>query len=741
MDEYERHHTTGPLNGSPPPPPSHSCFVIWTSMQLPRCSDREVLTPTSSRARPRAMTAPAAASEQHRRRDRPGPENVYGGQSGQIDRLPCPLDGSLEAGRYSDTSDWNAGGESERVVVCLEKAIADFDTTLWDHRNKRKEELSLGSTTAPSASSMQGTMDNHVDGDFLLSDARESGMDTTENVGGNPSRWFDDNDAAWAAIAPAEGETAIFTPLRWMESEQRDTNSSNNISLGGGAERAAPTNPFARPLQPQPRGRNDAENTTSIERLPVCMNGDAARDPATAAVEKCAVEEQGDTAYEFSSRIGDSNEHVTSLQPQQSPGLRTMTPILRALPSGATTETRVTSDQSPTEVSPELKARIISSLPPTAGARSPSKVLAPEVSHDSFGNVMPTVTNQYVDVTPGMIPLTFAGADNAPVGITKVVGHMLTTDTAASRRFTTIVPMKSERVQDTTTVGETTSHDKGVVAVGVFPASAAAMESPDPHSTTSQRSAANWMTGIAPGAPVPPPPLSIAQAEAELAERVDQLKSRKATLEQSSKMALEHARFQRFGNEPAKRAALFSGEDRALLEQEEHRLAEVRRQAVFGRLQRGAEFEETDEALIRSGAAEPLGTVRPSSVDQLERTAPTPPREQLGGISPAMRETIATITTATKSTAPSFSPAGVSASTTTASATVPVRGMRPQHYVEAEDLSEGLRRAAAHQSAEHILDDLESLAARAKTAGKRANIEDFEQVFVFVRVCVMLSLR
>lgn len=203
----------------------------------------------------------------------------------------------------------------------------------------------------------------------------------------------------------------------------------------------------------------------------------------------------------------------------------------------------------------------------------------------------------------------------------------------------------------------------------VAPAITAAMESPDRIATVEQRTAGDWMAGTINGRPQDP--LTVAEAEAELAERVERLQSKQLAAEREERDALEKERTRRFGQEQASRSASFAEEDRQALAAEERRLADIRREADLGRLQRGAEFGETDNALNNEGVT----TVSESS-------------------------TGATI--------------------------APVRGMRPQHYNEAEDLPDGVRQAAAPHPAENVLDEMEDLEARAKAAGRGMKVEEFE---------------
>lgn len=233
--------------------------------------------------------------------------------------------------------------------------------------------------------------------------------------------------------------------------------------------------------------------------------------------------------------------------------------------------------------------------------------------------------------------------------------------------------------------------DNGVATIPIIaPAAAAAMESPDPVSTKEQRDAGNWMTaaGMRTGksltnnvssAPLHPSPLTVAKAEAQLLEKVTEMQSNRLTSEQENRRGLEAERARRLGEEQAKRATEFADEDQHMLAEESRRLAEVRKQVDLGRLQQGAQFEEIDEALIRAGVA-----------GSIMSAAATPPGVSVGS-------------------------------------SAPVRGMRPQHYEEVEELPAGVKLAARHTPAESVLDELEDLAARARASGGGPRIEDFER--------------
>eukprot|EP00903_Cladosiphon_okamuranus_P015481 g14292.t1 len=199
-----------------------------------------------------------------------------------------------------------------------------------------------------------------------------------------------------------------------------------------------------------------------------------------------------------------------------------------------------------------------------------------------------------------------------------------------------------------------------------------AMECPDPVATVEQRTAGDWMKGVDSSSSQQrlPEPLAIAEAEAKLAEKVDRLQSKRLAAEREENETLHERRATKFEQERTVRAEGFAEEDRKTLAAEERRLAELRREADLGRLQRGAEFQEADEAL---------------------------------GLKVA------------------------SSSATTGATPMPVRGMRPQHFTEQEDLPAGIKKSLDRR-ADKVLDEMERLEARARAAGGGMNLEAFAKV-------------
>lgn len=240
----------------------------------------------------------------------------------------------------------------------------------------------------------------------------------------------------------------------------------------------------------------------------------------------------------------------------------------------------------------------------------------------------------------------------------------------------------------------TAEHATGTVSTAAVtaPQIAQAMECPDPIATAEQRTAGDWMEGstsatAAASGSKPrrlPAPLEVAEAEAELVDKVEGMQHNRLAAERDQREALDAGRAAEFGRERTARADSFAEEDRKLLAAEERRLAEIRREADLGRLQRGAEFEETEEALSGLVDRPPAPAVRKDGV-------------------------------------------AAGAAGTTGATPMPVRGMRPQHYTEQETLPDGIKNSLARPP-DKVLDDMEMMEARAKAAGGGINLEAFERV-------------
>lgn len=200
-----------------------------------------------------------------------------------------------------------------------------------------------------------------------------------------------------------------------------------------------------------------------------------------------------------------------------------------------------------------------------------------------------------------------------------------------------------------------------------------ALDASDPISNDEQRSTGDWLKSVS-SEQIPEPLTAareIALAEAGLAERVRHLQSQRAAADKIARVALNDGRAQRLGREHADRLLSYVDADQQVLAAEDRRLADLRRKANLSRLQRGADFEETDVLIGKETArVEPTITI----------------------------------------------------------AAVPVRGMRPQHYIKAENLPSGLDQIVGSHPADKVLDEMEELAAQARTAASGLTVEEFERV-------------
>lgn len=618
-------------------------------MQLPRRSDKHAVSPTTrgsdkeamvSRARPRSITNLGCVEEQARRwRGRRGEESTvqWGGNS----VVPCPL----------ELLDWKARGDREDVVVPLGVAVADFDSALRDHRNKRRGRTSGTETTSsPPAQAPQV-----IDDDFLNAETNTLGATAeTVNEGINPSAWFDGNDATKAEFTLVDGGMPTLPTLRWTRSADGDENAGNDKETS----KAKPgTELTSSDLPQQPYGSQSVGKTTAAAECTVVGVVEDMPETTLAAnttLDCDAVNEQSNL---------DDDKHSTDTH--LSKRLEDLQSSLRIHNMPEESNTNVTEA-------------------PIAGTPSPQAV-------------------------PAADPIIASAAMDAVI-----------TEATAYR--------------------EATTSNKAVETL-IFPVATDAMKSPDLLSTIEQRTTGTWIAGSMPPPPAndtpvpqPPSPLTVAKAEVDLEEKIRELESKKETFEREEKEALDQKRSERLGGEQARRANEFAEEDRQLLADEERRLAEIRRQADLGRLQRGAEFEETDAVLVCLGAAEPPGPAKLQAGQALVGKQPVRQLLELdrpkldGNPSDLSVNTIASQAALALEAVAITGSEELESESIPSSAPYPVRGMRPQHYTEAEDLPEGVKRVVAHQPAENVLDDLESLAARAKVVGQGTNIEEFEQV-------------
>ena len=569
--------------------------------------------------------------------------------------------------------DGRIGGD---VVVTLEEAVADFDVALRDHRNRRR---GLGSTSA-GAVDLPDSANNEAGGG-TGSPLHDAGA----------SNWLDGEATSWATV-----DLGVDTdPRGWCPVSDQENGAPNEAGCsiardGTGRSLATPATPSARVPRTSPS--LDDASVNDVARQPdnikqVAHNEEVGHStgleppPSPWRTERLA--EGDDDAFVASGTpavVCDPESSRSSSPPASAkvdipsagPGVKVAGNVASyenlpptgpssPLPSSPTTAERgvnagvdsIAIEQKIAEAGHGTKkdSRIESIQATASAGRVGAATGGNEAQPNSLGSPAASPAGS-VSFETGAIPKAAVGNTSASVPTSK-------TPEAA-------VPAAAVNSEAGAVAAATTSP---VVA----PQTSLAMECPDPVATMEQRTAGDWMEGVGSSSRQQrlPAPLAIAEAEASLAEKVDQLQSKRLAAEREEREALETSRVAKYGQERAVRAERFADEDRKTLAAEERRLAELRREADLGRLQRGAEFQEADEAL----------GVR------------VPP----------------------------------SATTTTGATPMPVRGMRPQHFAEQEDLPEGIKKAL-DRPADKVLDEMEGLEARAKAAGGGMNLEVFERV-------------
>lgn len=717
-----------------------------------RVSQTRRVVPDSRGRRPRATTAPGCVEDQTTRRQRStDARNEYrtalsqaqrgGEQNSGISQVP------LDACPEWDNAE--GGGRDQSVlesVVSLGEAVADFDVALRHHRNKRRGRTSSGALMNLSPSSAGGAENSRFPDDELFLDAgtSETLRSETERLGAgssvedkidNTCGWSDGNDAAWTEITPIEAELAnANSALQWTKDEE-----SGRQNAGENQTKVSNTAPMERipadttiPQQQQPPGsEGDRKLTPSVQGMAEEVVKDSLDIPP---VEDVAL---GNTAVDKARSLDDDNKScVDAGRTGQQGGYAHS--LLRSHDSpvdGNIRDPRATNQMTEAEPSkcedapPAQAARDICTIPDAAG----------------IDDRAPTTTKAIPKPQIEVVPLSQGGPPTADVSDDAPVAAA---NTAA--------------VASPTTPGETEAQK----ADFIFPAAADAMQSPDPISTSEQRTTRTWMTaGYSPQTTTPPDdcnavvvppqplqlpcPLTSAEAEANLEGKINALRSKKEASEREEEMMLDQKLSEKLGGEQAERAHVFAEEDRQLLADEEGRLAQIRRQADLDRLQQGAEFEEAEETLVRSGVVseQSPGTSSPAKEMLLQgkvtrrtlndRKDCNHPERVLEGERARVKDYASNTRGGTSSSQVSVISATeegnfVDMVQAPLSVPHPVRGMRPQHYTEAEDLPPGVKQAAAHKPADEVLDGLESLANRARAAGKGVNIEEFEQVCVCV---------
>ncbi|CBN77304.1 conserved unknown protein [Ectocarpus siliculosus] len=675
----------------------------------------------SSRTRPssRAFTAPASPGKRsrkqrdHDRDHRSGSSESlqYHSREGQGSG-PSPSRAGLSEGFDGDDplhQDNNIGGG----VLTLDEAIADFDDALRDHRNKRR---GLGSTLpVPSLASP---------GRNSTTEAGERGSRLQEGPGramGSPlhetaaTSWFDGEATSWATVDLAKGNDPRAPPA--LDEHRRDMPAGNTsiTTRDGGAtspgitQVTCTTQKAGEPPTTPQSGHADVGGF----KVELKLNQDAIGDSEVGETTPPGTEHGRAPDYPASTCPPPGNEETGTGEGRiiASQGLQdtqSLEPVGSRLAASPLESTRVGS--------PGVNSG--NNVPAAEGrgeeAGMPEEVVdtgEPSATDGPLGLLPadpsrppPPLPNTQGIATPGVRTSSQGGGGGVVAG---AKGVPLTQEEQAATsddpgttmsengvEICSIDPPSAEDQEPTlsgrskaasTTLPETTkitadTKTNAGAAVVTAPQIAQAMECPDPIATPEQRTVGDWMQGTehstaaSNGRPRRlPEPLAVAVAEAELADKVDKLQSKCLAAEREQNEALNEERASKFGRERAARAEGLAEQDRLTLEAEKRRLAELRREADLGRLQRGAEFHENDEV-------------------------------------------------------PAVEPRRSAAAETTGATPMPVRGMRPQHFTEQENLPESIKNSL-DRPADKVLDEMQRLEARAKAAGGSGmTLEAFERV-------------
>lgn len=604
-------------------------------------------------SRSRANTAPLSLVKNKRqRRHRPG-----------SDQEVCRRgrEESQNQNENDDQSSHRGGGED---IVTLEEAVVDFDVALRDHRNKRKRLVGSMTTvlSGGNASDDENVRGKHSSNAFL------DGFSTA-------SSWLDGERTSWAAV-PLEGDDLRKLPCREKRENEKKVNGREDCSEEVDMEiREATT------VQTNESHFQNVPNSSSprcdefvhtqrtdgiIEggRTPPCdrdlelvlnvgptLGADCKATPITDKHE-LSVNAVGSREGAGQPLCLDSE---LSVKPPEAP-------LPGAIAAVKNTEADFVKDVSHTR---ELQGPD-NSDPGNGLQSSPnSRQMSPVPDSPGCNAVIPgTAPREEVKVRGRHLTEPMPSELDAAANPSRY--DVETVETMSSKNKTP--PIADATTSQSMAVAQSVPTSMADSPAVTAPAVTAAMEPPDLVATTEQRTAKDWMEGTISGHP--PTPLTVAEAEADLVEKLDRLQSKRLVSERNECEAQEEGITKQLGQEQAIRAASFTKEDREVLIVEERRLAEVRREADLGRLQRGIEFEEAEDALANVGA----------------------------------------MVAATQDTA------------------VPVRGMRPQHYNEEETLPDSIKQAVALLSADKILDEMEDLATRAKVSGKGLSVEEFEKV-------------
>eukprot|EP00752_Nemacystus_decipiens_P018599 g16677.t1 len=591
------------------------------------------------------------------------------------EREPLPESGHPPPGlEDADASNWMGedGDVGGRVkgdgVLTLEAAVADFDVALRDHRNRRRD---LGSTSIGAAELTDNT--NKSTGSRIGARLHDT----------EASNWLDGEAVSWATVdLGMDTDPFDWCPVGNQENERSNEAARNIRRDGTGVSLAAPATPSARSPRTSPAledaGVSDtARGPDNIEQE---MHGDG--------LELTPERSSGLTSSPSPKRAG----CLALGAPDVAPDLQ------RSNPTNPSASAEVGTPAVRAGVAATGKAASLGDLPSTASSSLPPS--SPITTERAIKSGVAIVTAQEKIVQPDHCTKNdpsiehdkasaLGGQISAATGGTEKQQHFLGSPMAAAAsvpcenaampeaavvNVAASVPASktTEAVVPATAVDSGTAAGTPTAATAVAPQTSLAMECPDPVATVAQRTAGDWMEGVGGRSRHHrlPAPLAVAEAEAGLEEKVKQLQSKRLAAEREERQALEDSRASKFGQESVARADRFAEEDRETLADEERRLAEIRREADLGRMQRGVEFQEADEALA----------VR----------APPP-------------------------------------AATTGATPMPVRGMRPQHFAEQEDLPEGIKKAL-DRPADKVLDEMEGLEARAKAAGGGMSLEAFERV-------------
>lgn len=583
------------------------------------------------------------------------------------------------------------GRDSGDGVVTLEEAVADFDVALRDHRSRRR---GLGSTSAGAAVLPASASQDEEELTRVVEQQAGGGVGSPlHNT--EASNWLDGQAMSWATVdLGIERDPREWGPRGSQENEMPN-------EAGGSIGRDGPSTPLTAPATrpacvPHTPPTLDDASISDIVPQPADNTQQVVHDEELGCAPECSSSLKSPLSPEPAEYAAKGDDVLiasgTPTVARDPGGSRPSSPPVstRVDPPGTNTAVAVAAVAEEAASSRELLSTEQSSLLPSSPSMA-EKVMnagvgiiarekeveagADPTNDRSIGGIQVAASADRIGATAGgretqqiscgsppAAAAASAPGENGVVPSAAVGG--IAAAVSASKTPEAAVPATSGNAD--------TGAAAATAATVIAPQTSLAMECPDPVATVEQRTAGNWMEGIGSSSQHRlPAPLAIAEAEAELAEKVGRLQSKRLVAELEERGALEVRRTVQFGQERAVRTEGFAEEDRKALAAEERRLAELRREADLGRLQRGAEFQEADEALgVRAAPASSATT----------------------GVTP-----------------------------------MPVRGMRPQHFAEQEDLP-GAIKETLDRPAEKVLDEMEALEARAKAAGGGMNVEAFERV-------------